>query len=96
MLDSVLNPTSAAAEALQNDRTGRQLRRFRRWNTFLEAQVGDANAEMAIARRRFDRRANLIAALPNPERIVDCSPDSRLTQFERVRLIDVIARNDRR
>jgi len=53
-------------------------------------------AEMAIAHRRFDQLAKLIAALPNPVRIVNCSPDSQLTQFERRRLEEVVARSDRR
>jgi hypothetical protein len=54
------------------------------------------DAEMAMAHRRFDQLAKLIAALPNPVRIVNCSPDSQLTQFERVRLEDVVVRNCRR
>lgn len=49
------------------------------------------DAEMAIAHRRFDQLSRMVAALPTPVRIVNCSPASQLTQFERRRLDEVVA-----
>jgi hypothetical protein len=50
----------------------------------------DHDAEMAIAHSRFDQLLRVLDALPFPVRIVNCSPNSELCQFERRRLDEVV------